>query len=220
MLSIIIIDDHPLFSEGLSLILNKEEDFTVAARYENGEQAIKQCQTLKVDIAIVDLEMPNLNGVETVKQLRQIHPQVRSIILTMSEEADKLKECLHAGAYGYLLKNTELSFLIQAIRQASKGNTTLSQEMTNKLYEMSQTSLLPHSFEEAELSERELDVLAYIAQGVSNKAIAYEMGLSTNTVKTHTQNILRKLHLTNRVQASIYANQHNIRQYRPIRRKS
>lgn len=208
VISVCIIDDHPLFSEGLAFILNKETDIKVIGVCHSGLDGCKFLQKNKADIVLLDLDMPMMSGTETLRHLLTQDTSMRVLILTMSDEAEHLRECLNLGAYGYILKNTETDFLRYAIRQAHAGNKTLSQEMTNKLY-VAQHETTP-SLSQSGLTERELDVLWFIAQGTSNKAIAFELGLSENTIKVHVQNLLRKLHLSSRTQASIYANAHKI----------
>lgn len=208
VISVCIIDDHPLLSQGLAFILNKEPDIQVIGLHHSGLEGCQFLQNNKADIVLLDLEMPGMNGTETLRHLLTYDPTTRVLILTMSEEAEHLHECLNLGAYGYILKNTETEFLLHAIRQAHSGNKTLSQEMMNKLYS-TPTQNTPSLFQSG-LTERELDVLWFIAQGTSNKVIAFELGLSENTIKVHVQNLLRKLQLSSRTQASIYANEQKI----------
>ncbi|WP_159991104.1 response regulator [Pelistega ratti] len=211
-ISILIIDDHALFGEGIAFILRKEPDMQVVAIAQNGLEGSKLIKKHKVDIVLLDLEMPLISGVETLKQLLTLQPDLRVLILTMSDDMEHLNECLHHGAYGYILKNASPAFLTQAIRQAMNNHKIFSQEIKNKFFDstLDNKKIHPSSLEQSGLTEREIQVLFHLSQGNSNKLIAHCMHLSENTIKVHVQNILRKLNFTNRTQAANFANQHHI----------
>ncbi|ENX1944005.1 LuxR C-terminal-related transcriptional regulator, partial [Neisseria gonorrhoeae] len=160
-----------------------------------------------------DLDMPGMNGREALSQIISINPQQAVIMLTVSEDSDDLTECMRIGARGYLLKNINADFLLESIRKAAEGDNVFSPEMTAKLVK-SLISPQPAQRTQAlsSLTPRELEILGYLAAGHSNKIIARHLDLAESTVKVHVQNLLRKLNLSSRVQAAVYAIRHNVPQ--------
>ena len=187
---ILLVDDHPLFRRGLSFLLAQEYGFEIVAEATDGLEGVK-----------LDVEMPVMNGPEALAQMLDFQPGLPVLMLTISEDADNLKKCLELGARGYILKNADTDFLVEAIRQAVAGQQTVSPEMNNA----GQSIPPEHSAILDSLTQRERDVLRYVAGGISNKMIARRMFLSENTVKAHMQNIFRKLNIDNRVRAAVYA---------------
>ena len=198
---ILLVDDHPLFRRGLSFLLAQEYGFEIVAEATDGLEGVKLARFHRPDLVLLDVEMPVMNGPEALAQMLDFQPGLPVLMLTISEDADNLKKCLELGARGYILKNADTDFLVGAIRQAVAGQQTVSPEMNNA----GQSIPPEHSAILDSLTQRERDVLRYVAGGISNKMIARRMFLSENTVKAHMQNIFRKLNIDNRVRAAVYA---------------
>ncbi|HFC0343750.1 TPA: response regulator transcription factor [Neisseria gonorrhoeae] len=212
-IKIILIDDHTLFRSGIKALLSRQHGFEVIGEAADGLSGIKMISRLQPDVVLLDLDMPGMNGRETLSQIISINPQQAVIMLTVSEDSDDLAECMRIGARGYLLKNINADFLLESIRKAAEGDNVFSPEMTAKLVK-SLISPQPAQRTQAlsSLTPRELEILGYLAAGHSNKIIARHLDLAESTVKVHVQNLLRKLNLSSRVQAAVYAIRHNVPQ--------
>lgn len=212
-IKIILIDDHTLFRSGIKALLSRQHGFEVIGEAADGLSGIKMISRLQPDVVLLDLDMPGMNGREALSQIISINPQQAVIMLTVSEDSDDLTECMHIGARGYLLKNINADFLLESIRKAAEGDNVFSPEMTAKLVK-SLISPQPAQGTQAlsSLTPRELEILGYLAAGHSNKIIARHLDLAESTVKVHVQNLLRKLNLSSRVQAAVYAIRHNVPQ--------
>lgn len=208
---ILLIDDHALFRSGLKFLLETEKDFEIVGEAQDGLLGVKLAATLHPNIVLLDLDMPIMAGKETLQQLLSADPTLNVLILTVSEDADSLLECMKIGAKGYLLKNIDTDFLLNSIRKTLKGDHILSPEMTTKLIGQFQSSKNnenePTKLYET-LTPREKEILAWLTKGASNKAIARFFNLSESTIKLHVQNILRKLKIHSRVQAAVFALEH------------
>ncbi|HSQ04264.1 MAG TPA: response regulator transcription factor, partial [Burkholderiales bacterium] len=169
----------------------------------------KRAKQLHPDVVLLDVDMPGIGGRQAVKMLREELPRVEVLMLTVSENAEDLLECLKAGARGYLLKNIETDYLVDAIRRAARGEAVVAPRMTGKLVAGLQSggreSAGTTASEREKISPREREILVLLARGASNKEMARDLGLAESTVKIHIQNILRKLNLSSRVQAAVYA---------------
>lgn len=212
-IKIILIDDHTLFRSGIKSLLSRQHDFEVIGEAADGLSGIKMINRLQPDVVLLDLDMPGMNGREALSQIISINPQQAVIMLTVSEDNDDLTECMRIGVRGYLLKNINADFLLESIRKAAEGDNVFSPEMTAKLVK-SLISPQPAQGTQAlsSLTPRELEILGYLAAGRSNKIIARHLDLAESTVKVHVQNLLRKLNLSSRVQAAVYAIRHNVPQ--------
>lgn len=213
-IKIILIDDHTLFRSGIKALLSRQHGFEVIGEAADGLSGIKMISRLQPDVVLLDLDMPGMNnGREALSQIISINPQQAVIMLTVSEDSDDLTECMRIGARGYLLKNINADFLLESIRKAAEGDNVFSPEMTAKLVK-SLISPQPAQRTQAlsSLTPRELEILGYLAAGHSNKIIARHLDLAESTVKVHVQNLLRKLNLSSRVQAAVYAIRHNVPQ--------
>lgn len=212
-IKIILIDDHTLFRSGIKALLSRQHGFEVIGEAADGLSGIKMISRLQPDVVLLDLDMPGMNGREVLSQIISINPQQEVIMLTVSEDSDDLTECMRIGARGYLLKNINADFLLESIRKAAEGDNVFSPEMTAKLVK-SLISPQPAQRTQAlsSLTPRELEILGYLAAGHSNKIIARHLDLAESTVKVHVQNLLRKLNLSSRVQAAVYAIRHNVPQ--------
>lgn len=204
-LRILLIDDHKLFRSGVKALLARQADIEVVGEAADGLDGVKQARHLKPDIVLLDLDMPGVTGREAVCTLVEELPQARVLMLTVSEDAEDLLDTLRAGAAGYLLKNIDADYFVAAIRQAAAGESVVSPEMTGKLVAGLKRPPDVVASDKSRLSVREREILIVLARGASNKEIAREFDLAESTVKIHVHNILRKLKLSSRVQAAVYA---------------
>ncbi|HRH92047.1 MAG TPA: response regulator transcription factor [Agitococcus sp.] len=208
MTRILLVDDHTLFRSGIRALLASQEDIDVVGEAGEGSEALKLCQILKPDIVLLDLNMPGLSGLEVLKLMLEDSPQQSVIMLTLSEEADDLLKALQLGAKGYLLKNSNVDYLVNAIRLIAQGGTAIQPEMTSTLVAGLRQNKKEETEEKEQLTLREKEVLKLVSSGQSNKEIARKLDIGESTVKFHIQSILRKLNLSSRVQAAVYASQH------------
>ncbi|WP_250866521.1 response regulator transcription factor [Caballeronia sp. INSB1] len=212
---ILLIDDHALFRSGVHAILQRQSDFEVVGEAADGIEGLKRAKQFLPDVILLDLNMPGLSGLETLKLLVQDVPQAAVVMLTVSEELDELALALRDGACGYLLKSIETETLASAIRKAAAGQPVIADDMTAKLVaSMRAPKAAPVAAPVAAdpLTTRERDIMRELARGASNKEIARSLLLAESTVKIHVRIILRKLNLTSRVQVAIYAVGHDAAQ--------
>ncbi|HMY28906.1 MAG TPA: response regulator transcription factor [Agitococcus sp.] len=208
MTRILLVDDHTLFRSGIRALLASQEDIDVVGEAGEGSEALKLCQILKPDIVLLDLNMPGLSGLEVLKLMLEDSHQQLVIMLTLSEEAEDLLKALQLGAKGYLLKNSNVDYLVNAIRLVAQGGTAIQPEMTSTLVAGLRQNKKEETEEKEQLTLREKEVLKLVSSGQSNKEIARKLDIGESTVKFHIQSILRKLNLSSRVQAAVYASQH------------
>lgn len=209
---VLLVDDHSLFRSGIRSLLQRHVDFAVVGEAADGVEGIKRCKQLKPDVVLLDLHMPGMSGVETLQLMQQDCPDMAVIMLTVSEESEDLAQAMRAGAQGYLIKNIETEYLLRAIRRAHAGEIVVAEALTGKLVahmQSAQASERPVS-DIDKLTPREKDILACLALGESNKFIARKLDLAESTVKIHVQNVLKKLKLTSRVQAAVFAVEHRM----------
>ena len=202
-ISVLIVDDHTVVREGIRSLLELQDDIEVAGEATNGLEAVEQATRLLPDVVLMDLVMPELDGIEATRRIRAICPSTQVIVLTSFSEDEKVFPAVKAGALSYLLKNVSPQDLVRSIHAAHNGETQLHPEIAKKL--MDELSTGPKQRLPQDLTEREVEVLALIARGQSNREIAGELVISEKTVKTHVSNLLSKLHLADRTQAAIYA---------------
>ena len=208
-LRILIVDDHTLFRKGLESLLRSREDIEVVGTAGNGLQAIELARRTMPDAILMDVEMPECDGLEATRRIKRELPHIKIVILTVVEDAETVFEAIKSGAQGYLLKDLEVYQLYDMLDGLRKGNAPLSGEIAAKILgEFKKTD--PGTGERAgkpteELSERERSILQLLVDGKTNREIAGELVITENTVKTHLTNILEKLHLQNRIQAAVYA---------------
>ena len=209
---VLLVDDHSLFRSGIRSLLQRHVEFAVVGEAADGVEGIKRCKQYKPDVVLLDLHMPGMSGVETLHLMQQDCPGIAIIMLTVSEESEDLAQAMRAGAQGYLIKNIETDYLLRAIRRAHAGEIVVAEALTGKLVAQMQ-SVLPIERPVSEidkLTPREKDILACLALGESNKFIARKLDLAESTVKIHVQNVLKKLKLTSRVQAAVFAVEHRL----------
>ena len=209
-LRVLLVDDHKLFRSGVKALLARQADIEVVGEAADGLDGVQQARQLRPDVILLDLHMPGVSGRDAVRTLSEELPGTRVLMLTVSEDADDLLDTLHAGAAGYLLKNIDAEYFVDAIRRAAGGDSVISPEMTGKLVAGLKRAAAAPVPEKDLLSAREREILVALARGASNKEIAREFELAESTVKIHVQNILRKLNLTSRVQAAVYAVEHGM----------
>ena len=208
-ISVLLVDDHTLFRSGVRSLLQRNPRFAVVGEASDGVDGVKRAMQLKPDVILLDLHMPGMTGVETLQLILQGWPEAAVIMLTVSEEGEDLASALQAGARGYLIKNIDADYLIRAIERAAAGESVLAESMTAKLVAELQKQREPKTpappSELDKLTPREREILACLARGESNKLIARVLDLAESTVKIHVQNILKKLGLSSRVQAAVFA---------------
>ena len=213
MIRILIVDDHVLFREGLAAVIRGEPDIEVVGFAGSVKEAVEIAHSAKPDIILMDFAMPDGTGADATQRILKEYPECRVIFLTMSDESDDLFAAVRSGAKGYILKNIHPSKLVAALRSVYQGESALSRSMTLRLMEelaRSDVPTRPRDPKLAKLTPRELDVLRYVATGMTNQEIATKLFLSENTVKYHVHSILDKLEFSDRREASQFAQEHGL----------
>jgi DNA-binding NarL/FixJ family response regulator len=203
--NILIVDDHTLFRTGVRRMLEAEEDMHVVGEAATGQEALEQARQLMPDVILMDIKMPDLDGISAARTLHREMPHVGIIFITMFEDDEFIFQGLQAGGRGYILKDAGPETMLRAIRAVAHGESLLGSTVAEKV--MRQFSALPgkqtHLFDD--LTPRELQVLEQVAKGLSNSEIAQALTISEKTVKNHINNIFSKLHVNDRSQAMLYA---------------
>jgi DNA-binding NarL/FixJ family response regulator len=204
---VLICDDHALFRRGLTMVLETEDDIEVVAEAEDGAEAVTKADEMIPDVVLMDVRMPRMSGISATRLIAQALPATRILMLTVSDDEEDLYEAVKAGATGYLLKEISIEEVASAIRSVMTGQSLISPSMASKL--LSEFNNLAKQAEQRanvpRLTDRELQVLRLVAQGLSNREVAEQLEISENTVKNHVRNILEKLHLHSRMEAVVYA---------------
>jgi len=204
---VLLADDHPLFREGVASLL-RARGYQVVAEANDGMQALELAREHQPDLILMDINMPRLDGLAATRVLMTENPNAHVVILTISDSDENLFEAIKSGAQGYLLKNTETEAFFEMLDGVAQGEAPISRQLAGKiLREFARQASDEQPEEPKALSEREMQVLGLVAQGLINRDIAARISLSENTVKYHLKNILQKLHLKNRTQAVAYAMQ-------------
>jgi DNA-binding NarL/FixJ family response regulator len=207
---ILIADDHAVVRSGLRALLSADPDLEVVGEAEDGMEALRLAATLRPDMVLLDITMPPENGIETAKRLKQEHPQLGVLFLTMHEDEGLLHEALRAGAAGYVIKRAEEAEIVQAIHAASRGDIYVHPAMTRALLHQPVTTEQRRGSPADALTRRELEVLRLLAKGNTNRQIADLLGLSVRTVENHRANLMGKLGLVSRVELVNYAEEHDL----------
>jgi len=203
---VLIADDHKLFRQGLiSLMKTRRELVEVVGEAETGEEAIQLAKQLTPDVILMDIYMPQLDGLQAAKEIHKLLPKIAIVILTSSEKDGHLYEAVESGVSGYLLKSLDAEELFTMINGVSHGEAAMTRAVASRLLKGVAERVVSDDKGETSLTERELLVLRLVASGASNSEIADNLSISVNTVKSHLKNILEKLHLDNRTQAATYA---------------
>lgn len=205
-IKILIVDDHPVVRDGLVAILGTQPDFRIAGEAASGPEALALVSKEQPDVLLLDLEMPGMDGVEVLQQLRQAHPDVKVVVFTAFDTDERILSALQAGARGYLLKGAPRFELFEAIRVVHGGGSLLHPVVTSRL--LNQLAAPEQKVEE--LTPREQEVLVLLAQGLQNKEIAHELTITERTVKFHISAILSKLDAGNRTEAVTIALQQGL----------
>ena len=209
MIKLLIADDHLIIRQGLRLILETENDFELIGEASDGKEALSLCKKLKPDVVLMDLRMPNMDGLTAIETLHTEQPQIAVVILTTFNEDELMFRGLQAGARGYLLKDTDRATLFNTIRAATRGETLLKPEVMARVLSQANKPKLERK-EPIDLTDRELEVLALVARGERSKEIAIQLGISERTVKAHLASIYEKLGVDSRAAAIAIAAQKGI----------
>lgn len=209
---ILIVDDHPLFRRGVRQLLDMDETVAAVGEAQSGEEALRMVSASEPDLILLDLNMRGMDGIATIRALRDADVQARILVLSVSDNDEDVVSALRAGADGYLLKDMEPEALLERIKEAAAGRMVLSESLTQVLAEAvggqrssDESALLRN------LTTREHEVLRGLAKGMSNKLIARKFDIAEGTVKVHVKNVLRKLKLRSRVEAAVWAVNHGVR---------
>jgi len=209
LIRVVIADDHALFRRGLEMVLATEPDIEVVAEANNGKQAYEAAVEHMPDLVLMDVRMPAHGGIDAAKRIKDAVPHIKILMLTISDEEEDLYDAIKAGASGYLLKEISIEEVADAIRSVRAGQSLISPSMASKL--LTEFAAMARKDEEKQqmpaprLTDREMEVLTLVAQGMNNRDIAKALFISENTVKNHVRNILEKLHLHSRMEAVVYA---------------
>ncbi|CUH94454.1 hypothetical protein P22_0520 [Propionispora sp. 2/2-37] len=215
-INILIADDHALLRQGIRKVLELEPDFSVVGEAGDGEETLRRVKELKPDVVLLDINMPRLNGLEVAKRMKQEQINSKILILTIHDDESYVVEVIRAGAAGYLLKDVEPRMLVQAIRCVQAGESfiypTLAKRLFNQINQTTKVSRVTDKpaestdlNKEEQLTGREREILRLICQGMSNQVIAHQLYISEKTVKNHLTNIFRKINVSDRTQAVLYA---------------
>ena len=203
---VMLVDDHTMVRKGLSLFLKAFDDMELVGEAENGVDAIRLCGEIQPDVILMDLALPDMDGVKATTIICQEFPKVKVIALTSFKEGDLVRNALRAGVIGYLLKDISADDLARAIRDAHSGHATLSPNAAQALVQTTKQPPEPG----LDLTEREREVLAIMVEGLNNTQIAEQLGVSPSTIKSHVSNILSKLGVSSRTEAVTLAFRHNL----------
>ncbi len=203
---VMLVDDHTMVRKGLALFLKAFNDLELAGEAENGTDAIQLCAEILPDVILMDMVMPDLDGVTVTRSICQQFPHIKVIALTSFKDGKLIQDALEAGAIGYLLKNISAVELARAIRDAHSGRATLSPNVTQALVQATHQPPTPGH----DLTEREREVLILMVEGLNNTQIAGRLSVSSSTIKSHVSNILSKLEVTSRTEAVTFAFRNNL----------
>ncbi len=202
---VIVIDDHPLFRKGVADLIDMAPGLDLVGEAADGETGLKVARDAAPDLILLDLNMKGLDGIGTLKRLRELDQDVRVVMLTVSDSEEDVVAALRAGADGYLLKDMEPEDILAALERASRGRMVLSDRLTELIARALREEPRPAGVDDAGLTPREREIVALLEKGYSNKLIARDLNLTVGTVKVHVKHILKKLRLRTRVEAAVWA---------------
>ncbi len=209
---VFIADDHALIRQGIKRIIEFEPDIAVVGDAENGSKALEQISLLKPDMILLDFHMPDMTGLEVLRALTDLDLETKIVMLTVADDKKTLLGCIEYGADGYILKDSDTTEIISAVREVNRGESYIDKRLVKLLVESftdrGKDDAVGHKF--GQLTERERDVLKCISQGMTNKEVARQLYLSEKTVKNYASNVFRKLGVKDRVQATLYAINNNL----------
>lgn len=208
--SILLIDDHPLLRKGVKQLIELDDELIVIAEASNAIDGIKAAKETEPDLILLDLNMPNINGIETLKMLRDDDVASRVIVFTVSDNEEDVVAALKAGADGYLLKDMEPEELLESLRQAALGKVVISDKLTTLLAQALQSGRSSNKSDISSLTPREKQIIKLIAAGLPNKLIARKLNITEGTVKVHVKHLLKKLRLRSRVEVAVWAVQEGL----------
>jgi two-component system nitrate/nitrite response regulator NarL len=210
--TVLLIDDHALFRKGVAQLIQMNSAFEVAGEATSGQEGIDMAVRLRPDVVLIDLNMPRMNGIQTLEGMREAGVDARFIMLTVSDSERDVVAALRAGAHGYLLKDMDPEDLCVSLQKALKGTAVLSESVTGSLVQaLSGGQRIPAA--QNDLTARELEVFDYLVAGLCNKAIARKLDISVGTVKVHVKHVLRKLDLHSRLEAVLWQQEHGSRSH-------
>ena len=205
-IQVLIVDDHAIVRDGIRSLLSTIEDIEVVDEAATGREALNLFNRWKPDIVLMDLVMPEMDGIQAIQAIMEVNPEAKILVLTSFATDDKVFPAIKAGASGYLLKDSDSDELVRSIREVQRGESSIDPKIARKLLrELSDPPPQPPPAEVDPLTGRELEVLKLVARGQSNSEISKQLVISEGTVRTHVSNILGKLHLASRTQATLYA---------------
>lgn len=212
MIELLIADDHTLFVDGLVALFSKDPEINVTSIARTGEEVLEQVKKSTFDVILLDLFMPEMDGMECTRKLMDSHPNQKIIVLTMSNEASVIKKMMVMNIKGYVLKSAKKKELIQAIKQVHKGKKYFSSQITNLPQTKAQVKVGHSTFQRAShsLTDREIEIIQFIAEGLSSQEIGEKLFISPRTIETHRSNIIKKLKVKNVASLVSYAYKHNI----------
>ncbi len=203
--SVLLIDDHPLLRKGVKQLIDLEDDLEVIAEASNAETGVAKAVETDPDLILLDLNMPEINGIETLKMLREADVGSRIVVFTVSDNEEDVVAALRAGADGYLLKDMEPEELLASLNQAALGKMVISEKLTALLAQALQAGRTTKSADISSLTPRERQIIKLIAAGLPNKLIARKLSITEGTVKVHVKHLLKKLNLRSRVEVAVWA---------------
>lgn len=210
LINVLVVDDHPIVRRGLTAEINLDANMRVVGEAQDGEEAVKMARQLQPDVILMDLMMPNKDGIEATAEIITDNPKATILILTSFTEEEKIFAAIKAGASGYIFKDRDPEQLLQAIRDSYQGIPLLTPNITRRLMREIRDQEQPSSEPHLKLTEREMEILLRVAQGAPYKEIALNVGVREATVRAHVSSILNKLNLSNRSQIVLYAIQHKL----------
>ena len=204
MIRVLLAEDHALVRDGLERLLGSAEDIAVVGAASDGVEAVELAREAEPDVVLMDLSMPNVDGIEATRRITEHRPETHVVVLTSFSDRDRILAALDAGAVGYLLKDAEPDELIRGVRAAARGESPLNPKAAQEILR----ARVPRTG--TELSGREREVLGLVAAGLPNKQIARRLGISEKTVKAHLTSVFQQIGVTDRTQAALWARQHEI----------